>query len=147
MKHLFANGSIVPLAGSGAQGFSGDGGPATSAKMYYPEQCSLDGAGGLLVAEASGHVVRAVSAAGVISTVAGIGSSPGTTGDGGFATLAKLNSPHAVAYDPTLTGFWIVRGGRGGAARFRPPPLLTLAAPFPARPTLGTTPSASSWGA
>ena len=91
-----AAGTISTYAGTGAAGYAGDGGGATSAKLRNPEGVFVDASGDLYVADTDNHVIRKVSAAtGVISTVAGNGS-PGSAGDGGAATAARLSFPQAV---------------------------------------------------
>lgn len=92
------DGIITTVAGTGQTGFSGDGGPATSARLNFPTGLSVDSAGNLYFADANNAVVRMVDTAGVISTVAGNGS-PGYSGDGGAATRAELSWPVAVSVD------------------------------------------------
>ncbi len=95
-----SNGIITTVAGNGSTGYSGDGGQATAASLFYPRGLAFDGNGNLLIADASHHAVRRVSAAtGVITAVAGTGSS-GYYGDGGPATAARLYYPYGVAVDP-----------------------------------------------
>ncbi|MFZ4434698.1 MAG: FG-GAP-like repeat-containing protein, partial [Microthrixaceae bacterium] len=85
------------LLWSDLRGFIGDGGQATAARLHDPTALAMvDGT--LFIAEFSGHRVRAVSPAGVISTVAGNGTAA-TSGDGGAASAAKLNAPVALAVD------------------------------------------------
>ena len=91
-----ATGIISTVAGTGRWGFSGDGGPATSAQLNSLRGLAFDSAGNLYIADASNHRIRKVNAAGVITTVAGGGSS---LGDGGAAVEARLSSPHGVAVD------------------------------------------------
>jgi secreted PhoX family phosphatase len=102
-------GHIYTVAGDGASGFSGDGGPATSATLFQPNGVAVDAAGNLLIADTLNSRVRVVAAstgtfygqamtAGDIYTVAGNGTA-GFSGDGGPATSAKLNNPKAVALD------------------------------------------------
>jgi hypothetical protein len=91
------------LAGtSGTQGFSGDGGPATSAKLDQPFGLAFL-YGTLYIADTSNHRVRAVSG-GTINTFAGNGT-PGSTGDGGAATSAELSLPTGVVVG-TFQGFY-----------------------------------------
>ncbi|HEX7078188.1 MAG TPA: hypothetical protein VF363_07195 [Candidatus Eisenbacteria bacterium] len=90
-------GIITTVAGNGSPGYTGDGGPATSARLKFPEDVYLASNGDLYIADTGNHVIRKVVAAtGVITTIAGNGS-PGATGDGGAATAARLNSPRGIA--------------------------------------------------
>lgn len=88
---------IDTVAGTGVPGFTGDGGPATSAKIFAPFGVAVDQQGDLLFS--GDNRVRRVSAAtGVISTIAGTGS-PTLEGDGGPASDAALNSPRGITVD------------------------------------------------
>lgn len=87
------------LAGSPRCGYSGDGGAATSAELYYPYGVAVDSKNNVYIADYYNYVVRKVSTAGIITTIAGIGQIPGYSGDGGLATNALLNAPAAVAID------------------------------------------------
>jgi uncharacterized protein (TIGR03437 family) len=91
-------GTISTVAGNGTAGFSGDGGPATSAALSFPKSVAVDGAGNLFVADQFNNRVRKVTPAGTISTVAGNGTA-GFSGDGGPAISAELNNPTGVAVD------------------------------------------------
>jgi hypothetical protein len=99
-------GHIYTVAGNGTAGFAGDGGPATSAELSFPEGVAADAAGSVLIADAGTDRVRLVAAktgtfygqamtAGHIYTVAG----GGTGGDGGPATQASLDGPSDVLVD------------------------------------------------
>jgi hypothetical protein len=90
------DGTISTVAGNGAPGFSGDGGPATSAQLNGPEGLSVNADGSFLITDHFNHVIRLVSPNGTISTVAGNGTS-GFSGDGGPATQAQLNAPVSVS--------------------------------------------------
>jgi uncharacterized protein (TIGR03437 family) len=92
-----ATGVLTLAAGNGTTGFSGDGGPATSAQLYRPAGVAVDSAGALYIADAGNQRVRKV-ANGVITTVAGNGLA-GYSGDGGPATSARLNDPVGLAVD------------------------------------------------
>jgi sugar lactone lactonase YvrE len=97
-----ATGTIISVAGSptGALGFTGDGGPATRARMGFPGDVAADAAGNLFIEDFESARIRRVDAAtGFITSVAGNGTS-GFSGDGGPATLAQLNSPEGVGVDP-----------------------------------------------
>jgi sugar lactone lactonase YvrE len=91
-------GVITTVTGTGTSGFSGDGGPATLARLSYPKDITLDAAGNLYIADYTNHRVRKVTLAGIISTVAGMGRS-GFSGDGGPATAAQLDHPTSIALD------------------------------------------------
>jgi trimeric autotransporter adhesin len=92
-----SNGTITTVAGNGTAGFSGDGGPATSAQLVFPQSVAVDSAGNLYIADYTNHRIRKVSN-GVITTIAGNGT-PGFSGDNGPATSAQLNLPRGVAVD------------------------------------------------
>jgi Chitobiase/beta-hexosaminidase C-terminal domain/FG-GAP-like repeat/Bacterial Ig-like domain (group 3) len=99
VRKVASNGVITTIAGNGTAGSSGDGGPATSAEMYFPAGVAVDNAGNLYIADYSYSVIREVSAkTGVITTVAGNGQ-PGYSGDGGAATAAQLYLPFGVTTD------------------------------------------------
>jgi sugar lactone lactonase YvrE len=90
---------ITTVVGTGAQGYSGDGGPATQAQLNNPFDLAFDAAGNLFFADTYNHCIRRVDArTGVITTVAGTGES-GFSGDGGPATRALLNQPYGVVVD------------------------------------------------
>jgi len=94
-----ATGVISTVAGNGIAGYSGDGIPATTAKINDPFGLAVDSAGNLYIAEYTGSRVRKVAAAtGLISTVAGNGAA-GYNGDGIAATAAQVNMPYSVAVD------------------------------------------------
>ncbi|HXP08168.1 MAG TPA: Ig-like domain repeat protein [Acidobacteriaceae bacterium] len=94
-----ATGIITTVVGNGTAGYSGDGGPATSAELNGPEVVALDSAGNLYIAEYYNNRIRKVAAAtGIITTVAGNGTQ-NYSGDGGSATSAALWSPTGVAVD------------------------------------------------
>jgi len=98
-KVTVSTGVITKVAGTGTQGYSGDGGPATSAELSYPRGVALDSAGNLYIGDSINNVIRKVTAStGVITTVAGNGTQ-GYSGDGGPATSAELNLPYGVAFD------------------------------------------------
>jgi VCBS repeat-containing protein len=102
-------GDIYTVAGNTTSGFSGDGGPATSAELSSPAGVTIDANGNLAVSDTNNNVVRVVAAAtgsfygvamtaGNIYTVGGDATS-GFSGDGGPATSAQLSSPQALAVD------------------------------------------------
>jgi gliding motility-associated-like protein len=91
-------GIITTFAGSGAQGYGGDGGPAISASLNLVYEVVADNAGNIYVPDAGNHRIRKVNPAGIISTWAGNGIG-GYSGDGGPATAASLNWPWHIAID------------------------------------------------
>jgi sugar lactone lactonase YvrE len=92
-------GIITTVAGKGAKGFSGDGGPSTNARLKYPFSVYVDTYGNIYIADTYNHRIRKVqSATGIITTVAGDGHHR-FKGDGGLATSASLDMPYDVAVD------------------------------------------------
>jgi uncharacterized repeat protein (TIGR01451 family) len=98
VRKIDPSGIISTVAGNGTYGFNGDGVSALSARLASPSGVAFDGSGNLLIADYGNSRIRKVASSGVISTVAGNGTS-GFTGDGGQATLAQLNSPNGLAVD------------------------------------------------
>ncbi|HEX3454161.1 MAG TPA: hypothetical protein VHS03_06010 [Gaiellaceae bacterium] len=94
--------TISTVAGNGALGVAGDGGPATAAELNHPRGLAIAPGGGFAIADAFGETVRRVLSNGTIETVAGTGTA-GYSGDGGPATAAELNLPHGVAFLPDGT--------------------------------------------
>ncbi len=92
-------GALIVVAGSGVQGFSGDGGSATSAALDSPKAVAVGTNGTLYIADTGNQRIRAVSA-GQITTFAGNGVA-GFSGDNGAATSASLDQPSALAIDTT----------------------------------------------
>jgi hypothetical protein len=107
--HAMTSGDIYTVAGDGTAGYSGDGGPATSAELNAPASVAVDGAGNVVIADSNNYRVRVAAGttgtfyglpmtAGSIYTVAGDGTF-GYSGDGGPATGAELKNPQSVAVD------------------------------------------------
>ncbi len=97
IRKVSATGIITTVAGTGTPGFSGDGGPATSAQINSPFGVAVDSAGNIYISDSGNNRIRKVSG-GVITTVAGNGSG-GFSGDNGPATSAQLIGPNAVVVD------------------------------------------------
>jgi hypothetical protein len=91
------SGTILTFAGTGIPGYSGDGGPATSAQLSSPEGLAIDAAGTVYISDSGNRRIRKVTRSGVITTVAGGGFAFG--GDGGPATSAQLSNPRGLAVD------------------------------------------------
>jgi sugar lactone lactonase YvrE len=106
IRKVSASGVITTLAGNGQAVCAflscvatGDGGPATSATLAAPGGIAVDPAGTVYIGDTADNVIRKVSPAGTISTVAGSGAPGGYTGDGQAAILASLQLPGGVATD------------------------------------------------
>jgi sugar lactone lactonase YvrE len=92
-----STGVISTLAGTGSNGYSGDGGPATSAQFYNPIAVAVDSAGNVYVADSGNGAVRMISN-GTITTIAGTGTLA-YTGDGGPASQAQFSAISGIAVD------------------------------------------------
>jgi hypothetical protein len=91
-------GIITTIAGNNTEGYCGDGGPATAAKLHGPWGVAADEAGNVYFTDKENHAVRKVNTSGIITTIAGKGK-PGYWGDNGPATAALLNHPLGLAVD------------------------------------------------
>jgi len=98
IRKITHSGIITTIAGTGASGFGGDGGPATAALLYQPAGVAVDSSGNVYIADCLNQCVRAISTSGRISTIAGTGTG-GYTGDGGAATIAKIDHPGGICID------------------------------------------------
>lgn len=88
-------GIITTIAGTGVAGYSGDGGPASNAKINEPHEIAFDIIGNLYFADHRNNCVRKIDTSGIISTIAGTGIA-GYSGDGGPATSARINRPWGI---------------------------------------------------
>jgi len=101
-----ATGVITTIAGTGAKGDSGDGGPARLATFNGPKELAVDAKGNIWVVDTENHAIRFIDGkTGEIRTVAGRGQAA-SGGDGGPATSAGLDRPHGIAVGPDGR-FWI----------------------------------------
>lgn len=98
VRKISTSGIITTFAGNGTIGYSGDGGPATSAQLHNPVSVTADALGNIYIADQLNNYVRKVNSSGIISTIAGTGA-PAYGGDGGAATSAALNTPWGIAAD------------------------------------------------
>jgi hypothetical protein len=104
IRRIDTHGVITTIAGPGAgkaclSADNGDGGPATEASFCGPEHLSADAEGNVYVAETGLHRIRMIDAEGIVTTVAGNGTS-GFSGDSGPALHAQLSEPSGVAVGP-----------------------------------------------
>ena len=112
------------VAGTGIIGFSGDGGPATNAKINVPAGITVDSNGNVYFADAYNQRIRKIDlSTGIISTFAGSGpvgvSAGGFSGDGGAATNAKLNVPEGIAFD-NLGNLYVADGNNYRIRKINP---------------------------
>ncbi len=119
-------GNATVIAGTGAIGFSGDGGLATAAQLNQPRSVTVDRAGNVYFSDFGNIRIRKVDAAGVITTVAGTGS-VGFSGDGGPATSAPLTSPLGVAVDAS-GNLYIADSGNDRIRKVDPAGIITTIA-------------------
>lgn len=98
IRKVDTTGIITTVVGNGVSGYSGDGGLATAASIYYPFGVAVDAAGNIYIADTENYRIRRVDSNGVITTFAGTGSY-GFSGDGGPATQAMLGNPFHIAVD------------------------------------------------
>jgi len=97
--------SITTIAGTGAPGYAGDGGPASSAQLYGPQGIAVDGIGRIYIADGNNNCIRLIDELGMISTIAGACGSPyafytvDAVGDGGSPLQARFAGPTSVAVD------------------------------------------------
>ncbi len=98
IRKIGIDGTITTVAGKGSPGFSGDGGPATEAKLFYPNSVYPDEEGNLYIADSFNNRIRKVDSSGIITTIAGTGWI-GFSGDNGPATQATLFFPLRITGD------------------------------------------------
>lgn len=98
VRKVDTNGIVTTVVGNGIPGYSGDGGPATSAQLNTPLGLAFDPHGNLLIADGLSWTVRKVDTSGIISTIAGNGFE-GYEGDGGPATSAEFSYPAGLTVD------------------------------------------------
>ena len=99
IRIISPSGVIKTFAGTGTLGYNGDGIPATAADLQNSAGVTIDPAGNIYIADQFNQRVRKVTAAGMISTVAGSGVA-GFFGDGGLATMAKINNCNEITVSP-----------------------------------------------
>jgi sugar lactone lactonase YvrE len=97
IRKITPSGSITTIAGTGGQGYTGDGGQAILAQIGFPSFLARDAAGNLYFAVANHHRVRKIDTFGIITTIAGTGTS-GYNGEGG-AAYVNFSFPQGIAID------------------------------------------------
>jgi uncharacterized protein (TIGR03437 family) len=113
IRKINTAGVMSTIAGTGTSGSGGigDGGPAINA-VVFPQGIALDAAGNIYVGDFGNNRVRKIDTAGIITTVAGGGTTGGGIGDGGPATSASLGGPAGVLIDPA-GNLYIADSGHG----------------------------------
>jgi streptogramin lyase len=100
IRRVTPDGKIQTMAGTGAKGYTGDGGPALEATLNLPHEIRFDKEGNYYLADMANHAIRRVDGkTGIITTLAGTGK-PGYSGDGGPAQEAALKQPHSIQFGP-----------------------------------------------
>ncbi len=100
IRRVAPDGTISTIAGTGAKGYSGDGGPALQATFNLPHELRFDAAGDLYIVDMTNHAVRKIDLkTKIITTIAGNGL-PGYSGDGGPAKNAQFKQPHSIQFGP-----------------------------------------------
>jgi sugar lactone lactonase YvrE len=105
---LSSDGIVRLVAGSGISGYSGDGGQATQANLFFPEKIAVDLKGNLYIADFENNRVRMVTPAGIISTIVGTGTG-GWNGDG-LGTQVQINHPRGLTSDPSGNLYFVDYG-------------------------------------
>jgi uncharacterized protein (TIGR03437 family) len=113
IRKVSTGGTITTVAGNGRPGSSGDGGQATAASLGFPRDVVVDGSGNLFLTDSIANLVRKVSPDGIITTVAGNGTSR-FSGDGGPALSAGFEFPTSLALDGVGN---LLIAGYGGRVR------------------------------
>lgn len=115
IRKITPSGAVATVAGTGLMGYSGDGGPAVSARLSAPTGLAVDLQGVLYVTDSANNRIRRIDRNGIITTVAGTGKK-GYSGDGGAAVSAQLSSPTGIAVDAEGNIF-VYDGGNGCVRR------------------------------
>ncbi len=100
VRKINSSGIISTIAGTGVDGYNGDGGPATDAQIHVPGAIALDGSGNIYFADTRNYRIRKIDLSGIITTFAGDGDG-GSYGDGGQATAAGIGIPDGITFDRT----------------------------------------------
>jgi sugar lactone lactonase YvrE len=125
VRRVDDDGRLVTLAGTGRQGFDGDGGPATQASLNVPEGLFVDQRGRLFIGDEWNNAVRVVDTNGIISTVIGTGF-PGRAAIGGVARRSPVDDPENVVV--TTEGVIVSDGNNGRVIRIAADGIIHLVA-------------------
>ena len=101
MRVVDIGGMVHTFAGTGVDGFAGDGGPATAAQLSRVTDVAVAPDGSVYIADTENSCVRLVTPAGIMTTFAGTCGQSGFTGDGGPAAAALLNRPSGLEIAPS----------------------------------------------
>lgn len=104
IRRITPTGTITTVAGTGVEGDSGDGGPATAAQLRRPNGVAADASGNFYFSDYAR--IRRVAPNGIVTTFAGVGQ-PGVSGDSGAATSAWIRNPADLAFDSTGSLFFV----------------------------------------
>jgi trimeric autotransporter adhesin len=133
IRKVDTNGFATIVAGNGSGSFSGDGGPATNAGLFFPTAVIVDKIGNLLIADTVNYRVRKVDTNGIITTIAGNGLpyiSFSQVGDGGAATNGTLYEPNSLALD-AIGNLFIADSGNNRVAKVGTNGIISTVAGFP----------------
>jgi trimeric autotransporter adhesin len=119
IRKISSAGVISTIAGKDTAGFSGDGGPATAAKLNNPTSVKVDKLNNIYIVDMANNRVRKIDPTGIITTIAGDGTL-GSAGDGGPATAASFNFPNDVFLD-TLGNIYIADQGNSRIRKIKAP--------------------------
>ena len=148
IRRVSTNGIITTVAGDvaadqssgGLGGFSGDGGPATQARLNSPQGIALDQAGDLFIADTFNNAIREVTPAGIISTIVNSAGTKGSSGNGGPAAAAELNTPFGVSVDASTGDLYIADTSNNKLRVVTGFPVATTTAGGPVAPAPPTPP-------
>jgi sugar lactone lactonase YvrE len=121
------DGAVEVIAGSGSDGYAGDGGPAVEAELSAPGGILFDDAGGLVVADHHNGCIRTIDPSGIIGRTWGACGDVGFSGDGGPAVDAQMNDPIGIAVD-RKGRLWIADEQNGRIRRIDPDGTITTIA-------------------
>jgi RHS repeat-associated protein len=124
IRKVDTSGIITTIAGTGSEGYSGDGGPAIQAQIFGPEDITVDSAGNLYIADTYNRRIRKVDTNGIITTIAGTGSD-GYSGDGGPASKAKIGRTFSITLD-ALGNLYLVDGDTSRIRKVAPHSALAI---------------------